>query len=58
MAATVVLVIIIMVISFSKTLQQNKVISLKVSITSFHNKPLLYSNIFKRRLAHDSPLVQ
>ena len=56
MAATVVLVI--MVISSSETLQQNKVISLKVSITSFHNKPSLYSNIFKRRLAHDSPLVQ
>ena len=34
------------------------VMNLKVLITSVPNKPSLYSNIFKHRLARDSPLIQ
>ena len=32
--------------------------NLKVLKTRVPNKPTLYSNIFKHRLAHDSPLIQ
>ena len=42
---------------FIKTLQQNKVMNLKVLMTSVPNKPSLYSNILKRRQAHDDPIV-
>ena len=54
MAATVVLVYH----GYFNFTTKHEVINLKVSITSVHNKPSLYSNIFKRRLTQNSPLVQ